>query len=208
MIGVVDYGMGNLYSVVSAVEMAGEDAELVDSPEDLVNYDKLILPGVGAFRDCINALTDTGLKDGLNQRVLEDKVPILGICLGMQVMANKSYEGGEYQGLGWIDSEVVKISEYHNVPRVVHIGWNEIDYKESFLFEGIPEKPDVYFVHSYYMKCNNPENVLATCSYGDTTEITAAAINGNICCTQFHPEKSQSYGLRILENFLEWWPDA
>ena len=204
MIGIIDYGMGNLHSVISAVEMAGGDAELVDDPDLLGDYDKLILPGVGAFRDCIDFLNKTGMKSALDQQVVSNQIPILGICLGMQVMARKSYEFGEYSGLGWIPADVVKISEHFDVPRMVHMGWNNLSYKESFLFEGLPENPDVYFVHSYYMKCDDESMIIASCEYGKAECITAAVCYKNICCTQFHPEKSQSYGLRILENFIGW----
>ncbi len=204
MIGIIDYGMGNLHSVLSAVEFSGWEAELVEEPEDLDKYEKLVLPGVGAFRDCISRLNESGLRASLDKRVLEDKIPILGICLGMQVMARRSYEGGVYEGLGWIDSEVVKISENFTVPRTLHMGWNNLKYKKSVFFDGLPEDPDVYFVHSYYMKCDNPEDVIATTCYGGSADLTAAVHKENIFCTQFHPEKSQTYGLKILSNFLEW----
>jgi len=205
MIGIVDYGMGNLLSVFNAFEYLGADVKICSKPEDLANVDRIVIPGVGAFKDCMNKLHSENFVVALNKEVIINKKPTLGICLGMQVMAKVSYEGGEFIGLGWFDAEVVRLHPGDSLLRVPNIGWNEIEYREGFsLFEGVPQKADLYLVHSYYMHCNNPSQVVATYDY--TYPVTAAISKDNIFATQFHPEKSQDYGLRILENFINWKP--
>jgi glutamine amidotransferase len=204
MVGIVDYGMGNIRSVFNAVEMSGGNVEICGSPEELADKDRIILPGVGAFKDCSAALRELGFAEALNRLVLSERKPILGICLGMQVMARKSYEGGEFDGLGWFEAEVVKIKPEDPALKVPQIGWNNITKKDHPLFEGLPESPDFYFVHSFHANCEKPDDIVAVCDYGMT--ITAAIAKDNIFASQFHPEKSQDYGLRIIENFLEWNP--
>jgi glutamine amidotransferase len=205
LIAIIDYGMGNLLSVRHAVEMIGGRVKICQNPEALNYANRIVLPGVGAFRDCMQNLQERGFIEVLNRVVLIEKKPILGICLGMQAMAVKSFEGGEYSGLGWFEAEVIKLQPADSGLRIPHIGWNSIDYnKESPLFKGLPRNPDLYFVHSYYMKCDNPRYVEATFDYSDI--FTAAVRKNNIFATQFHPEKSQDYGLKILENFLNWNP--
>ncbi len=205
MIGIVDYGMGNLLSVRHAVEAVGFEAEVCGESSRLREADRLILPGVGAFRDCMKSLRATGLADTLHELVLQQGRPILGICLGMQAMARKSFEGGEFEGLGWFDAEVVRIRPEDPSLRVPQIGWNQVQLRNSSpLFARLPRDPDFYFVHSYHMQCVCPEDVIATCGYGG--DVTAAVGRGNILATQFHPEKSQEHGLRVLENFLSWNP--
>jgi glutamine amidotransferase len=203
MVGLIDYGMGNLLSVFNALEMIGADVEICTSPADMLDKEHLVLPGVGSFGDCMNNLHKRGFSQILNKLVIDDQRPILGICLGMQVMASRGFEGGECKGLGWIDAEVIKISNCDSKVRVPHIGWNSLDVNEyDLLFKELPEKPDVYFVHSYFMNCNNDKDVVATCEYG--RKITAAVHQDNIFGVQFHPEKSQEYGLKVFENFLEY----
>ena len=193
--------MGNLYSVLSAFQMLGADAHLVETPDRLFAMDRLVLPGVGAFRDCMRRLREGGFAPALSQAVREQGRPLLGICLGMQALARKSYEGGEHEGLGWIDAEVVRLEH----ARVPHVGWNDLLYRtDSPIFQGLPARPDFYFVHSYQMRCTEGAVVDATCDYGGT--VTAAVRQGNVVATQFHPEKSQDYGLRLLQNFLAWSP--
>ena len=200
MIGIVNYGVGNLLSVFNALDFIGEDVEICNSPEEIIKKDKIILPGVGSFKNCMSNLVDRGFYETLDQLVVNEKRPILGICLGMQLMADKSFEGGEHKGFGWIDGDVVPINNHNSELKIPHVGWNNINIKsENCLLNGLPENPDVYFVHSYYMKCKNNNNVIATCEYGD--QLTASISNENIYGTQFHPEKSQEYGIRILENF-------
>lgn len=204
-VGIIDYGMGNLLSVYHAVEMAGGNAKICSTPQELAQVQRIVLPGVGAFRDCIKNLTEKGFVDALNEAVYQQGKPIMGICLGMQVMARRSFEGGEYQGLGWFEADVVRLQPDDHSLRVPQIGWNDVTYRpDSILFAGHPEEPDFYFVHSYYMMCDRSEDIQATCDYGGP--ITAAVGKDNIVATQFHPEKSQDYGLLVLQNFLKWCP--
>lgn len=203
MIGIIDCGMGNILSVKNAFEKAGGQAKICTSPEDMEGADKLVLPGVGSFGDCVTALKNKGFIVALNEAVIKKSVPILGICLGMQVMARKGFENGEHEGLGWFDAEVERLCPSDKTVRVPHIGWNNIEFsRESFLFKGIPASPDVYFVHSYYMKCSLKEDIDATFDYSGT--FTAAVRKNNIVGTQFHPEKSQDIGQIIIRNFLNW----
>jgi imidazole glycerol-phosphate synthase subunit HisH len=200
MIGIVNYGVGNLLSVYNAIDFIGEDVVICNTPEELIYKDKIILPGVGSFKNGMSNLVDRGFYETLEQLVVNEKRPILGICLGMQLMADKSFEGGEHKGFGWIDGDVVPINNQNSKLKIPHVGWNNINIKsEKCLLSGLPKNPDVYFVHSYYMKCKNNDNVIATCEYGD--QLTASISKDNIFGTQFHPEKSQDYGIRILENF-------
>jgi glutamine amidotransferase len=205
MVGIVDYGMGNLLSVQSAVEMAGAEPRICARPEELAEVERIILPGVGAFRDCVENLRRGGFVEALEEQVIQGGKPIFGICLGMQAMARTSEEGGLYRGLGWFEADVVRLQPDDLTLRVPQIGWNDVDYRrDSPLFAGEPAVVDFYFVHSYYMKCDRPEDVEGTCDYGGP--VTAAVRKGNIFATQFHPEKSQDHGLKLLENFLAWKP--
>lgn len=205
MVGIVDYGMGNLRSVYHAVEMAGGRPRVCARPEDLREIDRIILPGVGAFRDCMASLHRTGFVEALGEAVFGRGTPLLGICLGMQAMARTSAEGGLHAGLGWVEADVVRLTPDDASLRVPQIGWNELEYRGGFpLFRGLPRSPDFYFVHSYYMKCDDPGPVVAVCDYGGP--VTAAVHKGNLVATQFHPEKSQDHGLKLLENYLAWKP--
>jgi len=205
MIGIVDYGMGNLLSVFNAFEYLGEDVEICASPVDLSKVSRIVLPGVGAFKDCIAKLQSEGFVDALNEEVIAKGKPTLGICLGMQVMARVSHEGGEYEGLGWFDAEVTRLHPEQKDMKVPNIGWNEVTHREGCpLFTNIRQQSDFYLVHSYYMDCNDANNVVATYPYGHT--VTAAVLKDNVFATQFHPEKSQDFGLKVLENFVNWNP--
>lgn len=198
--------MGNLLSVFNAFDYLGEDVFICKEPEELRNADKVVIPGVGAFKDCIELLNNSGFTDALNEEVVSKGKPTLGICLGMQVMGNRSFEFGEFEGLGWFDADVVKINVEGTSLKLPNIGWNEIEYNRCHhVFDGIKEHSDFYLVHSFFMKCKNPDNVLATYKYGDEV-ITAAVIKDNIIATQFHPEKSQDHGLSLLDNFITWNP--
>lgn len=206
MVGIVDYGMGNLLSVYHALEMVEAEVQVCDAPATLREVERIVLPGVGAFRDCLLNLQTRGFMEVLEEAVFRQGKPIMGICLGMQVMAKRSFEGGEYQGLGWFDAEVVRLHSDDPSLRVPQIGWNDVHYRpDSPLFQNLPAAPDFYFVHSYYMHCYDESNIDASCEYGGT--ITAAVRKNNIFAIQFHPEKSQCYGLRILKNFIEWNPN-
>lgn len=205
MVGIIDYGMGNLHSVFHAVEFTGCEARICRQPAELAEVERLILPGVGAFRDCMLNLRRTGFADALQAAVIGQGKPILGICLGMQAMARRSFEGGEHTGLGWFAADVVRLQPGAAGLRVPHVGWNQTACRSGHpLFKGLPPAPDFYFVHSYFMRCDDAGDVLATCDYGGP--VTAAAGRGHIFATQFHPEKSQEHGLRVLGNFLNWQP--
>lgn len=205
MIGIVDYGMGNLLSVFNAFDYLGSNVKVCRVPEDLKTVDRIVIPGVGAFKDCIARIKSTGFKDALNEEVINKAKPTMGICLGMQLMANKSFEGGEFEGLGWFDAEVVKLTPFDQSLRIPNIGWNTISYDQNCpLFKGLPSHPDYYLVHSFYVKANHEEDIVATYDY--TFPVTASILKDNIFATQFHPEKSQDYGLKMLENFIDWRP--
>lgn len=205
MIGIVDYGMGNLLSVYSAIDYLGADVKICHHPEEILEVDKVVIPGVGAFKDCISKICETGFKDALNEAVIHKGKPTLGICLGMQVMATKSFEDGEFEGLGWFNAEVIKLSPAEANMKVPNIGWNDVSYKKEIaLFKGLPSKTDFYLVHSYFMKPVNEVDIVATYEYGHA--VTAAVLKNNIFATQFHPEKSQDHGLKVLENFIDWKP--
>ena len=205
MIGIINYGMGNVFSVSKAVEHIGYNTKICNFPEDLESVDKIILPGVGAFEDCIKKLKNTGFIDELNELVLHKGIPIYGICLGMQVMAKKSYEFGEHDGLGWFDGSIVPIKPKDKRLKIPHVGWNEVSFKkQSPLFDCFESNPKMYFVHSYQVKLEDDNNLDAYCYY--ESRITAAIRKKNIFGTQFHPEKSQDMGLKVLENFIKWNP--
>ncbi|MBQ2752696.1 MAG: imidazole glycerol phosphate synthase subunit HisH [Firmicutes bacterium] len=195
MIAIIDYGMGNLRSVQKAFEFIGHEAVITDDPDVILKADKVVLPGVGAFSDAIKTIKEKKLDKAIYEAVESGK-PFLGICLGMQLIFDKSYENGEFEGLGIIPGKVVRLPENVKIP---HIGWNNLNIKmRNPLFEGLGESPYVYFVHSYYLETDAPV-VSATTDYGK--EIQVAVQKGNVFALQFHPEKSGSTGLRILENF-------
>ncbi len=200
MIAIIDYGLGNLASIKNALESIGIENEITEEKEKIQKADKLILSGVGAFGYGIENLNKMGLIDVLNEEILVKKKPILGICLGMQLMCTKSYEGGEFRGLGWIDAEVVRFDSKNKKFRVPHIGWNDVECNlDSPLFKGGRNTETFYFVHSYYLKPKDEEIIIGTCDYG--IKFCAAIQKENIFATQFHPEKSQYEGLQILRNF-------
>ncbi len=205
MVGIIDYGMGNLLSVYNAIEYLGADAIICKTEKDIDQVDKIIIPGVGSFKNCMTKLNHENLFEVLNEHVLRKAKPTLGICLGMQIMASKGFEGGEILGFGWFDAEVIKLHPSTEDLRVPNIGWNEVEHQNgNFLFDKIPQKADLYLVHSYYVKCSNENDVIA--SYNYNHKVTAAIMKDNIVGTQFHPEKSQDYGLKILDNFINWKP--
>jgi imidazole glycerol-phosphate synthase subunit HisH len=199
VIAVIDYGMGNLRSVLNALEFLGAEGRLCASPDGLDDADKVILPGVGAFRDGVAALRERGMDEAIREQVAGGK-PLLGICLGMQLLASKSYEFGEHEGLGLIAGDVERLGVNGDL-RVPHVGWNILRPRaESALFQNFPEDPTFYFVHSYHFVPSEPEVVSATTEYGKA--VTACVEQGSVYGVQFHPEKSQRDGLKLLENFL------
>lgn len=202
MIAVINYGLGNARSVMGAIERLGYMSSLTDSPKKLREAEKLILPGVGAFGDGMRRLRGLGLIETLSQLVFEEKRPILGICLGVQLFAKTSCEFGRHEGLGWIDASVERVNPSDMSLRLPHVGWNGLaQIKPSPLFDGIPADALFYYVHSYRLDCYEPDNVVGECEYGQ--RFTAAIQKDNIYGVQFHPEKSQRHGLRILRNFIE-----
>jgi glutamine amidotransferase len=199
-VAVVDYGLCNVDSVVRALAECGADAFLVRETPQLERADRIVLPGVGAFDVAMAHLRETGLAEAMTKLVLQEGVPFLGVCLGMQLVATTGYENGTSDGLGWIDATVERITA-HGAERIPHVGWNEVDpTRASPLFDGIPARADFYFVHSYHVRCSDPADVLATTPYGGT--ITSALARERIFGVQFHPEKSQRHGLQLLRNFL------
>lgn len=198
---VIDYGLGNLRSVRGAVTKLGFDAVVSADPADLERASKLILPGVGAFGDGMRNLTGRGLVPALNRLVMEERKPILGICLGAELMARDSVEFGRYDGLGWIDAHVTRIAPRDAALRVPHVGWNAVHQLGADpMFENVPEGALFYFVHSYQIECSDPTVLRGTAEYGGP--VTAAFRRDTIWGTQFHPEKSQRHGLTLLGNFL------
>ncbi len=203
MIAIVDYGVGNIFSLYSSFKYIGANAVLTKDPEEIKRSDKIILPGVGAFGDAAVKLRETGLADVVCREAKDGK-PMLGICLGMQMLLEKSYEYGEYEGLGLIKGNIKPIKDV--IPddyKVPHIGWNAIkfpkDKPKNEIFKYVNEGEHIYFVHSYYATdCND---VIATSEYG--ADLTAAVARANVYGTQFHPEKSGEVGLNILRAFCE-----
>ena len=198
---IIDYGMGNLRSVQKALERIGTKSIISSNPDEILKADKLILPGVGHFKKGMENLKNMNLIDPLNIAVLNFKIPILGICLGMQLMTDFSEEGN-CEGLKWISAKTTKFSFEHKDLKIPHMGWNNLLIKnERKLLENINENDFFYFVHSYKISCNNEEDVLAKTKYG--VEFVSVFNNRNIFGCQFHPEKSHDAGLKILKNFIE-----
>jgi len=200
MIAIIDYGAGNIGSVKKAVLYAGAEAVVTADPEVIKAADGIIFPGVGAFGDAMEQLSSKGLNDVI-RHCIADGHPFLGICLGMQMLFDRSEEAVGVDGLGVMDGDIIRFPSDMNL-KVPHMGWNSLDFNpECPLFRGLPENPYVYFVHSYYLKANDESCVCATADYGITFH--AAVWKGNCFATQFHPEKSGSVGLAMLKNFVD-----
>lgn len=205
----IDYGSGNLASAAKALgHAAAGKHEIVTTadPQVVKDAERVVLPGVGAFADCMRGLTAVpGMVEALREKVLKEGAPFLGICVGMQLLATVGVEFGRHAGLGWIAGEVVKITPDDPSLKIPHMGWNELKKVQSHaLLEGIPAGSHAYFVHSFQLVPALPEDLIATTDYGGP--LTAMVGNENIAGTQFHPEKSQATGLKLLENFLRWRP--
>ncbi|HOY31323.1 MAG TPA: imidazole glycerol phosphate synthase subunit HisH [Bacteroidales bacterium] len=203
MIVIVDYGMGNIGSIVNMIKKSGSESMVTSDPVIIDKAEKIIIPGVGAFDNGMKNLSEYGLIDVLNKKVLEEKVPILGICLGMQLMA-KSSEEGVLPGLGWIDGVCKKFrfDDNNSHLRIPHMGWNEVNIiKKDGIFRNMYEDASFYFVHSYHVVCHDAQDVAATTGYG--YEFTSSLQHENIYATQFHPEKSHKFGLLVMKNFAE-----
>jgi glutamine amidotransferase len=203
VIAVVDYGMGNLHSVAKALEAVGAEVKVTSRARDLRRAERIVLPGQGAFRGAIAALRGTGLVETLTEEVRERRKPFLGLCLGLQLLAEVSYEDGEYAGLGWLPARVERLAAPGAPLRLPHMGWNEVTFVPNTpLARGLRKSSTFYFAHSYHLVGESPDYVVATCSYGQS--FAAAIQKDNLFATQFHPEKSQQVGLRLLENFLDY----
>ncbi len=199
MIAVIDYGVGNLFSLVHSLKKVGAESIITSDKEQIMRADKLILPGVGSFGDAAERLKDSGLDEVIKAECASGK-PLLGICLGMQLLFDKSFEYGEHCGLGLIKGEVVPLSDYVKELKIPHMGWNSLELTDNNpIFKNLKSGSFVYFVHSYYAKCR--EGLSATCDYG--IKVTAAVRKGNVYGVQFHPEKSGENGLEILKAFSE-----
>lgn len=197
MIAIINYGLGNLQSVKNALDFLNVPSMVVADPKDLEEAERIILPGVGAFGKGMENLRQAGFVQALNRHVIEQRKPFLGICLGMQLICKKSYEEGEFEGLGWIDAEVVRFKDNVLVP---HVGWNNVDCNgKSLLFRGGATQQTFYFVHSFYPNVVDSSLVTGWCEYG--VRFAAAIEKENIFAVQFHPEKSQTEGLEILRKF-------
>ena len=203
MIIIVDYKMGNLGSILNMLKKIGAPAMASSLPEDILQADKLILPGVGAFDNGMTNLKESGLLSVLNEKVLAKKTPILGICLGMQLLTRRSAEG-RLEGLGWIEADTIRFrfGREESALKIPHMGWNTVMFKPgSVLSSELEDEARFYFVHSFHVVCDREENVAGKTFYG--YEFSSAIQNGNIMGVQFHPEKSHKYGLRLLKNFVE-----
>jgi imidazole glycerol-phosphate synthase subunit HisH len=211
-VAIVDYGSGNLRSAAKAFERAAretgtnERVVVTSSPAEVAAADRIVLPGVGAFADCRAGLYGVaGMVDTLQREVIDRGKPFLGICVGMQLMATRGVEYGVHTGLDWIAGDVVRIEPADRTLKIPHMGWNELlDLKAHPLLDGIAANEHAYFVHSFHLEAEKAETVLATTEYGG--RLTAMVGRDNLAGTQFHPEKSQATGLRLIGNFLRWKP--
>lgn len=211
-VALIDYGAGNLHSAGKALERAARDSGWPGSviatrdPGAVRSADRIVLPGVGAFGDCMTRLdAASGLRAAIEARVVEEGAPILGICVGMQMLAEEGVEFGRHAGLGWIKGRVVPLAPAGQAFKIPHTGWNSLKVaRPHALFAGLGNEAFVYFVHSYHLEADEPGDVLAIADHGQN--VTAMVARGNIAGTQFHPEKSQAVGLKLLANFLRWQP--
>lgn len=198
MIKIVNYGLGNIDAFLNIYKRLGIEAQTANCCDELVDADKIVLPGVGAFDYAMQRLNESGMRGALDDMVLKKHVPVIGICVGMQMMAKRSEEGVA-EGLGWFDAEVLKFKDESLM--VPEMGWNSVEHNDNAIFDGLTEHPRFYFLHSYYFRCNNTDDVIGTSDYG---VCFASAVNrDNIYGIQFHPEKSHSNGVRLLENFAK-----
>ena len=210
IVGIIDYGSGNIRSVYKSFEKAAKltslniNVKTINSASQLNNVDKIVLPGQGAFADCIDGLKlKKDMIKLLKNKVINEKKEFLGICVGMQLLACESEEHGSTEGLSWIQGKVKKIVRKDKNLKIPHMGWNSVIYKKNHpLFNNIIKEEDFYFVHSYEFIAEKEENVIASAQYGN--ELVAAIVKDNIIGTQFHPEKSQRAGIQFIKNFLEW----
>ena len=212
IVAIVDYRSGNLRSAAKAFERAAVESDVAAQikvtsvPEVIAGADRVVLPGVGAFADCRRGLAAvSGLEQALNESVMARARPFLGICVGMQLMADSGLEFETVDGLGWIGGQVVAMEPADRALKIPHMGWNEIEPRGAHpLLAGLSARPHAYFVHSYHFRVSDPDDLVAVTDYGGP--LAAVVGHGNIAGTQFHPEKSQQAGLRLISNFLQWRP--
>lgn len=203
MITLIDYGVGNIFAFQNAYKRLNIPTKIAKTKQDLIGVEKLILPGVGSFDYAMNQLNASGMREKLDELVLESKIPIIGICVGMQMMGNRSDEG-KMEGLKWIDSDILKFDEskIQQRTKLPHMGWNDVTpLKNHPLFIGLESTAIFYFLHSFYMQCKNETNILAISDYG--ISFSSAVNYNNIYGVQFHPEKSHQYGEKLLYNFAK-----
>ena len=203
MISIIDYGLGNILAFVNIYKRLNIPVSVVTTPEQLLHAKKIVLPGVGSFDWAMSRLNQSGLRDKLDTLVLQKQIPVIGVCVGMQMMANRSDEG-ELEGLGWIDADVKRfdVTSFIQETHLPHMGWNDVTpVKESPLFSGLERDARFYFLHSYYFAHKKEEHVLAQTDYSGL--FTSAAYRGNVYGVQFHPEKSHHCGVRLLKNFAK-----
>ena len=201
MITLIDYGVGNIFAFQNVYKRLDIPTKIAKSTEDLMDAQKLILPGVGSFDYAMIRLNNSGMRDKLDELVLEQKVPVIGICVGMQMMGNRSDEGSE-MGLKWIDGDILKFDEklIQHRTKLPHMGWNDVTPVTNHpLFSGLEKEAIFYFLHSFFFKCNNPNDSIALSDYG--VSFSSAVNKDNIYGIQFHPEKSHQYGEKLLHNF-------
>jgi len=202
-VAVINFGMGNLASVRRAFEDMGAEVLVANHPAAIYDANRIVLPGVGAFSEGMACLNDAGWGTALHEVVINQGKPLLGICLGMQMLATTGHEGGETKGLGLIPGDVKRLDAVGCKFRVPHVGWNDVKYlKNDTLFNGIPDASDFYFVHSYTFVPESPAHLIATTSYD--CNVAAAIRNGNVFGCQFHPEKSSKAGRLLLRNFMDY----
>lgn len=204
MITIIDFGMGNLGSIRNMLRRLGAESIATCDASEIVKAERIILPGVGSFDQAMSRLRDLNLIEILNERVLKYKIPVLGICLGMQILTRTSEEGA-LPGLGWIDAQTLRFrfDNGYNSLKVPHMGWNTAEIKKDcLLLENMLEGSRYYFAHSYYVACNRPEHIVATTNHGH--DFVSVLQQGNVMGVQFHPEKSHKFGTKILGNFMEF----
>jgi imidazole glycerol-phosphate synthase subunit HisH len=203
MIVIINYGLGNLGSMLNMLKKIGADTIISNDHQTIEKADKLILPGVGSFDAGMERLKAQGLIPVLQKRVLQEKIPILGVCLGMQLLGMGSEEG-QLTGLGWLNAESIRFNfkGANTNLKIPHMGWNQLIIRMAHpLFAGLEAGNRFYFIHSYHVVCSNPDNILTTTSYG--VDFTSTVVKNNIMGVQFHPEKSHKFGMRLLKNFSE-----
>jgi|SRR5665647_1191169 len=203
MITIINYGSGNISAIGNIYERLKIPFNVADRPDEVIGAEKIILPGVGAFDETVSKLDVSGFRSVLDNEVLQNKVPVLGICVGMQILANKSEEG-VLPGLGWINGEVKKIDKtlLTQKPKIPHLGWNSIEVsKNNLLYDGIDTEEGFYFLHSFYFECAEDADVLSRTFYGKS--FASSVNNNNVFGVQFHPEKSHHNGVRLLQNFAK-----